>query len=277
MARQSLSDWYVRAELIDRMDAHGASDTEVAERLDYSPQTIANWRKGSGQPTVGDAREFFAHYGNGDEEAMLYMQQVVRNKKADLRVLEADARFNALMLAKGELHYREIYSWEPLIFHGVVQTEEFHFDVLQPVEGITDEVAKFGWDFKQRRARDLLSRTDEYKMNILIGEGAFLWLRELTAEGRRAQLERLREFNDRPCWELRVMVKPHLLGGNFGLYLPNGNTTAGPPFVFNQVRDRSWCLEEPKRVKLYHEAIKPDWLRAIPLEEYLDAERDRLA
>src|SRR5699024_8760471 len=103
---------------------------------------------------------------------------------------------------------------------------------------------KFGWDFKQRRARDLLSRTDEYKMHILIGEGAFLWLRELTAEGRRAQLERLREFNDRPCWELRVMVKPHLLGGNFGLYLPNGNTTAGPPFVFAEIQDRSWCLEE---------------------------------
>lgn len=277
MARQSLSDWYVRAELIDRMDAHGVSDTEVAERLDYSPQTIANWRKGSGQPTVGDAREFFAHYGNGDEEAMLYMQQVVRNKKADLRVLEADARFNALMLAKGELHYREIFKWEPQVLPGVVQTREFHFQVLQPVEGTTDEVANFGWDFKERRVRGILNRTDEYKMNILIGEAALLWLRGMPSEGHLAQLEHLRECNGRPGWEIRIMDKPQLLGGNFEVFTPNGSATAGPPFVFNQVRDRSWCVEELNRVKLYHESIKPNWLRATPLEEYLNAERDRLA
>lgn len=277
MARQSLSDWYVRAELIDRMNAHAASDVEVASRLDYSPQTIANWRKGTGQPTVGDAREFFAHYGDGDEEAMLYMQQVVRNKKADLRVLEADARFNALMLAKGELHYRDIFDWQPQILPGVVQTREFHFEILQKAEGTTDEVAEFGWAFKKRRMRDLLGRTDEYKLSLLIGEGAFLWLRKMTSESRRAQLEHLRECNSHPGWELRVMVDPHLLGGNFGLYLPNGNATAGPAFVFTEIHDRSWCVEEPKRVKLYHEAIKPNWLRATPLEEYLDAERDHLA
>ncbi|HEU5127080.1 MAG TPA: Scr1 family TA system antitoxin-like transcriptional regulator [Glycomyces sp.] len=277
MARQSLSDWYVRAELMDRMDAHGVPDTEVAERLDYSPQTIANWRKGSGQPTVGDVREFFLHYGDDDEEALLYMQQVVRSKKADLKYMEADPRFNALMLAKGELHYRDIFKWQPQILPGVVQTREFHFEVLHPIEGTTDEVAEFGWAFKERRVEGILGRADEYKMSILIGDGAFSWLYAMTPEGRRVQFDRLRELNSVPGWQIRVMTGPHTFGGNFELFLPNGNATAGPAFVFTEIQDRSWCLEESERIKLYHRLIKPNWLRAIPLEEYLDAERDRLA
>lgn len=250
MARQSLSDWYVKADFIDHMDAHGASDAEVADRLGYSPQTIANWRRGAGQPSVGDVREFFAHYGDGDEEAMLYMQQVVRNKKADTKNLEADPRFNALMLAKGELHFRDIYKWVPLVLPGVLQTREFHFDLLQQVEGNSDDVAEFGWAFKERRVQGILNRSDEYRMSIIIGEGAFLWLRELKPEARRAQLDHLRECSELPGWNIRVMTRPHTLGGTFELFLPNGNATAGPSFVFTQIRDRSWCLEEPKRVKL---------------------------
>ncbi len=277
MARQSLSDWYVRAELIDRMDAHGASDAEVAARLDYSPQTIANWRKGSGQPTVGDAREFFAHYGDGDEEAMLYMQQVVRNKKADLRVLEADARFNMLMLRKGDLHFRQLFKWWPNILPGIVQTRDFHFKALQPLDGTSDEVAELSWASKMRRVQGILNRTDTFELNIVIGEAAFLWLRAMDPDGRQEQLDFLRECSNRPGWEIRIMPGPDTLGSGYEIFLPSGSPTAGPAFVYTEIRDRSWCLEEPKRVKLYHESIKPNWLRATPLEEFLDAERDRLA
>ncbi len=277
MARRSLSEWYVIAELIDRMHAAGATEAEVAELLGYSTQTIVNWRKGSGQPSVGDVREFFAHFGNGDEEAMLYMQQVVRNKKADLKIMEADPRFNMLMLGKGELHYRYLFKWWPGIFPGIVQTRSFHFDVLQPLDGNSDEVAERSWDFKQRRAKGIRSRADDYELAIIIGASAFLWLSALTPSSRRQQLDHLKECNTWPGWDIRVMAGPNTLGSGYELFLPDGKTTAGPGFVYTEVRDRSWCVEESKRVKLYHEPIKPNWARATPLEEFLDAERDRLA
>jgi hypothetical protein len=111
----------------------------------------------------------------------------------------------------------------------------------------------------------------------VIGEAALLWLRELEDADRRDQLDLLREWNALPNFEIRFMARPHTFHGNFVLFLPAGSPTAGPAFVFTEIRDRTWCIEEPKRVKLYHEPIEPNWHRATPLEEHLDAERVRLA
>lgn len=259
----------------------GSTDADVAAALGYSVQTIWNWKKGEGQPSVGDVRELFTKFGKGSdeekEEQILYVQEVVRTKKADLKGLEFDPRFNAILLGKGERHYNYACTWEPDRIPGPFQTEALHYKVLQPLEGTTDEVADFGRKFKVRRAETLRGRTDPFSSQVIIGEVALLWLREMEASDRQDQLEYLREWNALRSFEIRIMARPHTLRGHFVLFLPAKSPTAGPSFVFTQIRDRTSCIEDEKRVKLYHEPIKPNWLRATPLEEYLDAERDRLA
>lgn len=277
MARLSLSNWYVIASILDGMEASGANDAQVAEALGVVPQTIANWKKGLGQPSVGDIREFITRFGGADEEEILYAQQVVRAKKAAAKGLEFDSRFNAILLAKGERHYNRIFNWEPERVHGPLQTDAFHTKVLKPLEGTTDEVADFGRDFKVRRAKTLRNRTDPFTAQFFLGEAALGWLRELEANDRRDQLDYMREWNSLSNFEIRIMAGPHTFHSNFHLFQPVNSPTAGPAFVFTQIRDRTWCIEEPERVKLYHEPIEPNWRRGIPLEEYLDAQRDRLA
>ncbi|THV37764.1 Scr1 family TA system antitoxin-like transcriptional regulator [Glycomyces buryatensis] len=272
----SLPTWYVCQGLADLMQANGVDDHDVGAMLDYSYQTISNWRKGAGQPSKGDVREFFHHYGNGDEEAMLYMQQVVRSKKADHRELEADPRFNALMLERADRHYRRIIKWAPTVLPGTVQERAYH-DLLQEIEGTTDDVSEFGWTFKERRVTGIEARIDKYEMVMIIGDAAFLWLNHLSAAERSEQIEHLRYKNNLPGWNIGVMAQPHSLGGNFDLYLSQGSLSAGPDFVFTEINDRSWCIEEQQRVRLYHDLTKPNRPRATPLEEFLNAERDRLA
>lgn len=281
MARLTLSNWYGIAALNDCIDSSGASDVKVAAALDYSPQTIANWKKGTGQPSVGDIRELFTRFGQGSkeerEEQILYVQEVIRTKKADRRGLEFDPRFNAILLEMGERHYNYSFTWEPDRIPGPFQSEAFHFKILQPLEGTTDEVSRFGRNFKVRRAESLRDRSGSFMSQIVIGEAAILWLRELEPNDRQDQLELLCEWNSLPNFDFRIMARPHTLRGHFVLFLPAKSAAAGPAFVFTQIRDRSSCIEEPERVKLYHEPIEPNWHRATPLEEYLDAERDRLA
>ncbi|PRY60963.1 Scr1 family TA system antitoxin-like transcriptional regulator [Glycomyces artemisiae] len=277
MVKPTLSKWYGPRDLADCIIDSEKSDAEVAQALDYSTQTISNWKKGKGQPSVGDVREIITLFGGADEERILYVQKVVRTKKADQAGLEFDPRFNAILLQKGERHYNYIFTWEPDTIPGPFQTDAFHYKVLQPLEETSDEVAEFGHEFKQRRARMLELRGTPFQSQTVIGESALLWLRELEAGDRREQLELLREWNARPNFELRIMAKPHTLRGHFVLFLPEGSPTAGPGFVFTEIRDRTTCIEEPERVKLYTEPIEPNWHRATPLEEYLDAERERLA
>lgn len=259
----------------------GSTDADVAAALGYSVQTIWNWKKGEGQPSVGDVRELFTKFGKGSdeekEEQILYVQEVVRTKKADLKGLEFDPRFNAILLGKGERHYNYTCTWEPDTIPGPFQTKELHYKVLQPLEGTTDEVADFGRKFKVRRAETLRGRMTPFTGEYFIGESALVWLRELEAGDRRDQLEFLREWNSLQTIDIWIMARPHTFRGNFQLFLPAKSPTAGPAFVFTQIRDRTSCIEEPERVKLYHEPIEPNRHRATPLEEYLDAERDRLA
>jgi transcriptional regulator with XRE-family HTH domain len=277
MLKPTLSNWYGPRELTDSIEDSGKSDAEVARALDVSVQTIANWKAGKGQPSVGDVREIITKFGGADEERILYVQEVVRTKKADRKGLEFDPRFNVILLEKGERHYNYNFTWEPDTIPGPYQTDAFHFKVLQPLDGTSDEKAKFGREVKVRRATALRRRTDPFRAQVVIGETALLWLRELEAGDRRDQLDLLREWNALPNFEIRIMARPHTLRGHFVLFLPAGSATAGPEFVFTEIRDRTSCIEEAKRVKLYHVPIEPNWYRATPLEEHLNAERDRLA
>ncbi|SDL33756.1 hypothetical protein SAMN05216298_3487 [Glycomyces sambucus] len=277
MTRLSLANWYGIQDLTDCINDSGASESEVARALDVNPQTITNWKMGKGQPSVGDVREIITQFGGADEERIQYVQEVVRTKKADRPGLEFDPRFNVILLSKGERHYNYTFMWEPDTIPGPFQTDAFHFKVLQPLDGSSDEGARFGRDFKVRRAEALRQRIDPFKSQVVIGEAALIWLRELDQGDRREQLDLLREWNALRNFEFRVMARPHTLRGHFVLFLPKGSASAGPSFVFTEIRDRTSCIEELKRVKLYHEPIEPNWHRATPLEEYLDAKRDRLA
>ncbi|WP_100445936.1 Scr1 family TA system antitoxin-like transcriptional regulator [Glycomyces xiaoerkulensis] len=273
-APSKLTRWQVGIYIHDHRTELGFSQTELAVRLGVSGATISNWERGASMPSAGEVWGLARHLKIPDEIAE-FMETIAREGSSPN--MEAHPRYNALGLAKAELHYNSIWKWEPLILPGIVQTRHYNSLVVQQAEGTTDEQAQFGWNFKQQRQNAIMLRPTEYRMTVIIGDSAVRHLTAMPERERREQVDYLRECNSRPGWEIRIMNQHSDLGGPFEVYVSSQSTTAGPPFVYVQIHDLSWCIEERDRVKGYHDRVKTNWPRATELEVYLDAERDLLA
>lgn len=270
----ALTVWQIGIYLADARIRKGLTPRALAVLLGVSEATIRNWEKGATIPTYAEMLGIGQTLDMGDEISQ-FLANIARDKQS--LNLENVPRYNALGLAKAELHYGSIWKYESHLVPGIVQTRDYNTQVLQPAEDLTDDTAEFGASFKQERQEAIKLRTDTYRMSIIMGATCFYDLKVMDAAARREQIEALREWNSLPNWEIRVMNGPSNLGAPFEVYVPGKSKTAGPPFAYVQIHDRSWCIEELARVERYHERIKGNWTRSEPLEEFLDAERDRLA
>lgn len=269
-----LTSWNIRTHLADARIKQNLTPRGLAMILGISEQTVRNWEKSATIPTYAEMIGIGKELGM-DEEISQFLANIARDKLS--LNLENHPRYNALGLAKAELHYGSIWKYESHLFPGIVQTRDYNTQVLQPAEDLTDDTAEFGANFKLARQEAIKLRTDPYRMSIIMGATCFYDLKVMDAAARREQIEALREWNSLPNWEIRVMNGPSNLGSAFDVYVPGKSKTAGPPFAYVQIHDRSWCIEELERVERYHERIKRNWTRSDHLEEFLDAERDRLA
>jgi len=270
----ALTVWQIGIHLADARIKKGHTPKALAILLGVSEATIRNWEKGVTIPTYAEMLGIGQTLDMGDEISQ-FLANIARDKQS--LNLENVPRYNALGLAKAELHYGSIWKYESNLFPGIVQTREYDKQVLQPAEDMTDDETEFGANFKQERQEAIKLRTDPYRMSIIMGATCFYNLKVMDAAARREQIEALREWNSRPNWEIRVMNGPSNLGNPFDVYVRGKSKTAGTPFVYVEIHDRSWCIEELERVERYHERIKRNWTRSDHLEEFLDAERNRLA
>lgn len=88
----------------------------------------------------------------------------------------------------------------------------------------------------------------------------------------------MRAVAELPSVEIRIVTGLHpAIGGSFDIYRPNGAAFGGPPFVYTEVWDNSWCIEEADRIERYDHYWQILWAKSISLREYLDDRRDRLA
>ncbi|GAA1688105.1 hypothetical protein GCM10009830_39610 [Glycomyces endophyticus] len=270
----ALTSWQVGVHLADGRELMGLSPKQLAVILGVSEGTIRNWEKGVTLPTYPEMLGIGKTLNMG-EEITQFLADIARDKTS--LNLETHPRYNALGLAKAELHYGSIWKCEPLVLPGIVQTRQYNSQVLQPAEGTTDAQAEFGANFKELRQVELKARTSPFRISIIIGSSALSDLKTMNRSDRQDQIEALRSWNALPHWDIRVMNQCSDLGGPFEVYVPGKSRTAGPAFVYAQIHDRSWCIEELTRVESYHERIKKNWTRCDDLEAFLDAERDRLA
>lgn len=269
-----LTSWNIRTHLADARIKQNLTPKRLAGILGISEQTVRNWEKSATIPTYAEMIGIGKELGMG-EEISQFLANIARDKLS--LNLENVPRYNALGLAKAELHYGSIWKYESNLVPGILQIREYDKQVLQPTEGMTDEETEFGADFKQERQEEIKLRSDPYRMSIIMGATCFYDLKVMDAAARREQIEAIREWNSLPNWEIRVMNGPSNLGIPFDVYVPGKSKTAGPPFAYVEIHDRSWCIEELERVEGYHERIKRNWTRSTYLEEFLDAERNRLA
>lgn len=248
---------------------------QVGRFLALSTQTVRRWEQGKKCPTVGEVLGL-AKFLKIPQELSDYMEDIARNESQ--KNFRADRRFNALCLQFAELYNGLIQKWGPLFLPGIVQTRAYHFNILRTAEGSTDEQLNRGWIFKEERCGALLARIDNPKVVILISKAALESLQFLTDTDRQEQIDRLLHLDSLPNWEIRIVASLHPeAGGAFDLYRPAESEFGSPPFVYTEVWDDSWCIEESARIARYDDLWKVLWGKSITLKEYLDDRRDGLA
>jgi hypothetical protein len=231
-------------------------------------QTVAKWERGEKCPDVGQMWALAAHLGM-DEELKSYMIQIAENEHEEN--FRADRRFNALCLSMAERSNGEIYKWETALVPGIAQTRAYHFNFVKVGSNGTDEQANRGWAFKKERQRILLSRTDNPQVELLMSRYVIEALEYLNEAERREQIERLRELACLPNWDIRILDGLSPEGAHaYSMYKPAGAEFGSPPFVYAEVWDTSFCIEEPVRIARYDELRQFLWGKSIALREYLD-------
>ena len=204
-----------------------------------------------------------------DDELRAYMIQIAENEHE--QNFRSDRRFNALCLRMAERSNGQIHKWETHLIPGIAQTRAYHFDLVKAASNGTDEQANRGWAFKKERQKALLDRTDRPQIRLLISAQAIEVLRHLNDEAREEQVQRLVELGALPNWEIRIVDAMHPEGAHaFDIYKPRGAEFGSPPFVYAEVWDDSWCIEETDRIARYDELWRLLWGKSIPLREFLN-------
>jgi transcriptional regulator with XRE-family HTH domain len=259
--------WFLRTVARKGRELAGKTQVEVGDEVGRVPETISAWELGKTAIPFGSISDLGQACGL-DEELIKYMKLIAKSLKKKTPV-EADMRLNALFLALGEEYYGEIFKWDSGLIPGPLQTKEYHFTVARKAEPNTDQWVEAGWAFKTERRRALEFRLDQAKLQFLINEAALLYLRREPAQLRREQLAFLGSCNERSGWEIRVLTDPYLgRQGHFSLYKPGQSRDAGPPFLYTEVHDSSWCISNSARIASYDELRLKLWNKAIRFEEY---------
>lgn len=275
MAQSHLAKWFAgRVAWLGRSQGK-YTQTDVANFLGKKYQAVANLEQGKVFPSVGDCYAL-ADLFNLDDEMKEYMIAIARNGAE--QNFPADRRFNALCLQMAERFHGEIRKWETLFIPGIAQTRDYHFHLVGRSREYTAEQLNRGWAFKKERFEALLARGDRPRVVLFISENAIMNLRFVSEDSRREQLDRLLELNAVPNWEIRIVSALHPeRGGSFEIYQPTKAQFGGPPFVYTDVWDTSWCIEDPDRIGRYDELWQILLGKSITLKEHLDDRRDGLA
>ncbi|SDE37420.1 Scr1 family TA system antitoxin-like transcriptional regulator [Glycomyces harbinensis] len=268
MSSSKLAKWLPGREVRVRRLQRKLSQAAVGKFVKRTDQTVSKWEHGLKCPDVGQMWALAANLGM-DDELRDYMIQIAENEHE--QNFQADRRFNALCLSMAERTNRVILKWETNYIPGIAQTWAYHFHFVLPAADGTLEQANRGWTFKDERQTTLLCRADCPQVRLLISSYALDNLRYLSAADRDEQLARLHELDALPNWEIRIVDGPYPEGANsFDIYKPGGAEFGSPPFVYAEVWDASWCIEEPDRIARYDELWQFLWRKSIPLREFLN-------
>lgn len=269
--------WFLKTLARKHRIANDITQREVGEAVYRSEDTIRAWELGRTDIPLNALDAFAKACGISDEIAG-YMARVARARKKS-EPIEADTRFNALFIALAEEFSGFIFKFDALIIPGPLQLRRYHYDVVRLAEPGTDEWVDNGWVFKEERAQVLEARTDKPTTQFLIGEAALMQLQQISEELHQQQIAHLRRWGRRAGVSIRILPGPVLAQrSSFNIFKPGESKLACPGFVYTEIADSSWCIDDHARIASYDDFRKKLWKMAIRIEDYHDDDwRDGLA
>ncbi|WP_168801623.1 Scr1 family TA system antitoxin-like transcriptional regulator [Glycomyces buryatensis] len=278
MAFEDSGGWFLKTMVRKHRIASGATQQAIADELFYSPDTIRAWELGRATIPLKMLARYAKACGVNDE-IIGYMVQVAIARREG-KPVEADMRFNALFMSLAEEFFGSFFKFDATFIPGPLQLKEYHDLIVRPADPeASDDESKDGWVFKEARRIALEDRPDQPMMSFLIGEAALVHLRRFSEELYQKQMAYLRKWAKRPGVSIRILREPvPVRMSGFSIYQPEDMPRACPPFVYTEIADTSWCIDDPDRIARYDELRKRLWKMAIRIEVYRDDDRrDRMA
>ncbi|MDA1360487.1 Scr1 family TA system antitoxin-like transcriptional regulator [Glycomyces luteolus] len=277
MAEKELGSWFNRMMLRKGRLAQGKTQRQVADEVLISTDSYRDYEAGRTGAPGKNIKALAEACGLSKEEANFMLIAALAHKSS--AAVEADMRFNALYLALAEEYYGTFFKFDANLIPGPLQLQEYQYIVLRLAEGATEEQLDRGWLFKDGRAETIWNRLDRPTIQFLIGETALHQLREISAELYQAQMAYLRRWSRKPGVSIRIQRGPIPARlSSFDVYMQGESELSGPPFVYTEIADSSWLIDDPARIASYDGIRKNLWKKAIRIEVYNDDDwRDRLA
>jgi hypothetical protein len=276
---QKFARAYLTAEVNTISQDAGWTPNKFARVMSKSSTTIRAWLDGSRIPDKGnlsllcdqaevepDRKRFILHVSD----------QLLKNSEL---VSDLDKR-NLYIVESGERTYPIHVKWDPLLLPAVLQTEPYHMKVLAgPMEDPANKIK--WWKRKERRAKRFFARFNG-EANLIaefyIPAGAVAAdLDLLTAEERKAQIDRLLWVDALPGCQVSVVRPPHLAGFPFDAFDSDPQTYAGPNFVYVEHLDQSRHVVDEEKLGLYDQARRFLRSNSQGIGRFLDGGVHRLA
>lgn len=219
----------------------------------------------------GDVRELCRLYGVGHDttEALADLARATRNPDWWERPDTAAPSWFALYL-RLEAVASQVDAFQPMLIHGLVQTEEYARQVERLTTPAVDNATADGYvATRMARQQQVFGRPDPLRIRLVLGEAALL-----TAAGpddvMAAQREHLRELNRREQVDVRVLpfaagLHPAMRGA-FSMW--QFADPDDPPVAYVETYEGSRYPESPAQVARYRQRFERLWALAVPLEEY---------
>jgi transcriptional regulator with XRE-family HTH domain len=219
----------------------------------------------------GDVRELCRLYGVAEDavESLVDLARGTRDPDWWERLDGAAPVWFELYL-RLELVASAVCIFQPMLIHGLLQTEAYAREVQRAGEPIPDvEQVERYVATRLARQRRVFERDRPLRLRVALGETALL-TRVGPEQVMAAQREHLRWCAEQPHVDLRVLpftagAHPGHLGAFSVLEFPDPDD---PPVAYVEMYDAARYPEAPTQVKRYRQRFERIWALGVPMEEW---------
>lgn len=263
-----LIEWFVTAELMAIRNEMGWSRTRLGAAINKHANTIRGWEIGDRLPDKANVA-LICRMLQVDAARGAFLEHVIEQLHQGPGVVSDLDQRGLYIVEIAERKYGELRKWDPLLLNGLVQTEDYHMNLLaEPLDGPARKIKN--WKRKQRRQEDFFQRGDRASLKTLTPAIAIAALGGLHSEEEEAQVRRLIELDSLRNCDIRVVNRPHEVLHAFDMFQAGDAQGVGPNFVYVEAIDQARHIVEPDKLALYDLAWSVLWGDAVPIGRFLD-------
>jgi transcriptional regulator with XRE-family HTH domain len=187
----------------------GQSQQQAAAAMGWSLSKVVRLENGNGRPTPADVLALLTHYGAPVDEARAYQDTALRlpsrilQNEETLREVFNPAYVSYLEAERGSSQVRQ---WHPNLVPGMLQTEEYAYEILTKASKRSDQDARRIIDARLER-QSLVELPNGPRFHFILDE-AMLFRPVGTARTMRNQIEKiLRLVEQSHNGEQRIVVQ----------------------------------------------------------------------